>query len=124
MKQVDLARLTVEQLVARFREIAVAQDNAIHMDDHEAFNRLFHEMRDIEKALKARSGDQRRALMSLYRYGNVQIRYTAAVATVAIAPEEARQVLQTISDRDEYPQAADARFVLENLDKGKFPYGA
>jgi hypothetical protein len=124
MKQIELAETTVEQMVALFREIAIAQDHARLMSDYDTFNRLFEQMEDVKKALKARNGDQRRALMSLYRYGNTQVRYTAAVATVGIAPEAARQVLQTISDRDEYPQAADARAILRSLDKGKLPLGA
>lgn len=124
MKHAPLADLTVDQLVEQFREIAVAQDNARLKSDYETFNRLFDQMEDVKKILKERNRDQRRALMALYRYGNVQIRYMAAMATVGIAPEEARQVLQTISDRDEYPQAADARIALKNLDEGKLPYGA
>jgi Domain of unknown function (DUF2019) len=49
--------------------------------------------------------------------------YAAAVATVGVERELARQVLEIISDRDEYPQAADARMILKDLKEGQLPYG-
>jgi hypothetical protein len=51
---------------------------------------------------------------------NAQVRLKAATATLAVAPEAARQTLQIISDRQEYPQAADARGMMRAVDKGTY----
>ena len=47
-------------------------------------------------------------------------RLRSAFATLALEPEAARRTLQTISDRDEYPQAADARGMMRALDDGSY----
>ena len=68
------------------------------MDDNAKFNRLFWQMEAVEGQLKARIGDQRRALLRLYDHPNAQVRLTAAKATLAVAPEAARRLLRTIAD--------------------------
>jgi hypothetical protein len=44
------------------------------------------------------AGDERRALLLLYQHPNVQVRLAAAKATLALAPDAARRMLQTIAD--------------------------
>lgn len=120
MTQDKLPQMTVEQLAQRFLDITVQQHRAEIGDDNAAYNRLYRQMEAVEKELKARTGDQRRALLPLYSHPKAQVRLMAAVATLAIAPAAARQVLQLISDRNEYPQAADARGIMRALDEGSF----
>jgi hypothetical protein len=97
MKRTNLSEMTVEQLVRRFTEIALEQDKAILMDDNAKFNRLYLQMKAAEEELKSRAGDQRRALLPLYRHSNLQVRLKAAIATLAAVPEQARDELQAIS---------------------------
>src|SRR5882762_6457710 len=103
MKDDRFEDMTVSQLVERFTSIAIAQDNALRLDEITKFNRLYDEMEAVEDALKSRNGDQRRALLPLFLHPNAQVRLKAATATLALAPEAARQTLQIISDRQEYP---------------------
>jgi hypothetical protein len=124
MKRINLAELTVAQLVERFTEIARAQHRATLMFQIAKYNRLFDQMSDVMAALKVRSGDQRRALIPLFSHPNAQVRFTAAVATMRLDREGARRVLELIRERNEYPQAADARSILQSLDEGKLPYQA
>jgi hypothetical protein len=70
--------------------------------------------------LKARNGDQRRALLLLYEHPNAQVRLKAAKATLAVNPDAARRVLQTLADSREFPQAGDAGMTLINLDRSIF----
>jgi hypothetical protein len=77
-------------------------------------------MIDVEEELKARDGDQRRALLDLYDHPNAQVRLNAAKATLAVAPESARRMLQTMADSREFPQAGDAGMTLDSLDRGIF----
>jgi hypothetical protein len=83
----------------------------------------YDEMDSLEQELKSRPGDQRQALVSLFNYPNAQVRLTAALATLALAPESACRTLQVISDRHEYPQAANARGMIRALDNGTYVPG-
>ena len=120
MKRLKLQDQTLEQLVDRFITIALDQDKALRRRAHAKFNRLFDEMEAIKLELKARTGDQRRVLVALFIHPNAQVRLKSAIATLAVAPEAARRTLQIISDRNEYPQAADARGMMMAVDAGTF----
>jgi hypothetical protein len=67
-----------------------------------------------------RTGDQRRALISLYNHRNAQVRLKAAISTLAVAPNAARRVLQLITDRAEFPQAAHAYGMIRALEDGSY----
>ena len=120
MKHVSVRHLTVNQLVERFTAFALEQDEALLMDEIAKFNRLFDKMEAIEEELKSRPGDQRRALLPLYKHPNMQVRVKAAMATLAVAPQAAREALQAIKASQEQPQALEAGMSLWNLDRGVF----
>jgi uncharacterized protein DUF2019 len=120
MRRVKLQSMTVEQLVEHFRDIALAQDEALLMNDIAAATKRYWHLKEIEDELKARGGDQRRALLALYDHHNAQVRLKAVKATLAVASEVARKELQAIADSREYPQAGEAGMSLWNLDRGIF----
>jgi hypothetical protein len=117
MKSARLQDMSVEHLVERFVTIALEQDRAMEWDDNATYNRLFDQMEDVRQELKNRPGDQRRVLVSFYNHANAQVRLKVALTTLIIDPQGAREVLQIISDRNEFPQAADARWALRLLDE-------
>lgn len=120
MKRTSLTEMTVEQLVERFANICVEQDRALLRREISNFNRLYHLMSDVRAELKARTGDQRRALLALYEHPNAQVRLAAAKSTLAVAPAAAREMLQSIADSNKFPQAGDAGMSLVNLERGIF----
>lgn len=120
MKRVKLEEMSDQQLLERFVAIALEQDQAILYDDNARYNRLYDRMGDVRQELKSRPGDGRRALTALFNHPNAQVRLKAAITTLVMAREAARTVLQEISDRHEYPQAADARGMLRALDEGTY----
>jgi Domain of unknown function (DUF2019) len=120
MKKTNLQNATVDQLVELFVEIALEQDHASRWHDIAKYNRLYGKMDDVKRELNRRDGDQRRALVALLDHPNAQVRLKAAISTLAIAPEAARRALQLISDRNEYPQAADARGMMRAVDEGSY----
>jgi Domain of unknown function (DUF2019) len=120
MKRAKLQHMTVTQLLDRFAAIGIEQDQADLKRQYARFNRLFDEMVAIEDVLKARGGDQRRELLSLFNHPNAQVRLNAVKATLAVAPELARRALQAIADSREYPQAGDAGMSIRNLESGIF----
>jgi hypothetical protein len=119
MKRSSLSDLSIENLVQQFAEIGVAQYKALDADDMPKYNRLFRKLMDIEGELKSRPGDQRTAVVALYGYPNMQVRLNAAKATLAVAPESARQVVETIAASTWAPQCYDARMCLWMIDEGK-----
>jgi hypothetical protein len=120
MKRLNLDTATVSQLVERFIEISVSQDEALLRQEISKFNRLFDQLEEVEHALKKRAGDQRQALIPLYEHPNMQVRVTAAKATLAVAPSAARQTLESIRESKWPPQALDAGMCLRALDRGIF----
>lgn len=120
MSRASLETLTIDQLVDRFAATGVEQDKADQVDDNERYNRLFSQMSDIQKELKGRPGDQRRALIVLFAYPNMQVRLMAAQYALAVAPQAARQVVEAIAASTWPPQCYDARMCLRMLDEGTF----
>src|SRR3972149_10040360 len=118
MRPSSLKAMTAAQLVERFVELCLAQDRALLYDEIGKYNKLFDQMWALADELKSRPGDQRSALTPLHNHQNAQVRLKSAIATLALAPEGSRRTLQLISDRDEYPQAADARGMMRALDEG------
>lgn len=112
--------MTINELVEQFVAIALAQDEALLVNEIRKYNRLFDDMETVEQELKLRTGDQRRVLRRLYDHPNAEVRLKAAKATLAVAPKAARRVLQTIRERQEFPQALDAGMTLGALDDGTF----
>jgi len=120
MKRTKLQDVSVDQLVQRFTAIALDQDKALRSGQHAKFNRLFDELEAVKQELQNRAGDQRRALIALLAHPNAQVRLKSAIATLALVPDVARTTLQTISDQNEYPQAAYARDMINALGDGRF----
>jgi enoyl reductase-like protein len=120
MKRIKLQDMTVEQLVQRFAQLAVEQDNAALANTTGEVNRLFRLLMAISDELKSRAGDQRHALLPLYEHPNLQVRVKAAKATLAIAPQAARDVLQAVVDSKQQPQALEASMSLWNLERGVY----
>lgn len=120
MSQKNLAAMTVAELVEVYAAIGVEEDEAEMEDNLPKRNRLCLEMFAIGKELKSRSGDQRRALLTLFDHPNIEVRLMAAKCTLAIAPAEARKVIESIAASKRFPYAGDAGMCLWALDRGDF----
>jgi cytochrome c oxidase assembly protein Cox11 len=118
MKNAKLRTMSVGQLVKLFTGIALQQDEAVLACDVKETSRLFWKLEEVEGELKSRPGDQRRALLPLYDHPNPQVRVKAAIATLAIAPAAARQVLEVIAATCHGPQKLEAGMSLVNLERG------
>jgi hypothetical protein len=112
--------VSVQELVARFVSIGLAQYDALYVVNTTKYNRLYRSMEDVVNELKRRDGDQRRALLPLLDHPNLQIRMKAAHAVLAITPALARKALQSVRESGIFPQAADAGMALIALDNGTY----
>ena len=120
MKRINLEQASAKELVDLFASVCIAQDESLLYSDIAKFNRLFDKMRAVADQLKSRTGDQRRALTALYGHENAQVRLQAARASLAVAPQEARKVIEAIANGRKFPQAGDAGMTISNLDSGVF----
>jgi hypothetical protein len=77
-------------------------------------------MMAVANELRSRPGDQRRSLVSLYDHPNEQVRLKAAIHTLALFSDDAREVLQKLVDDRIFPQSADASGMLRGLDEGTY----
>ena len=94
-RRTGLESLSVGQVVEKFKERALAYEEADGSDETE---HLYDELKDAENELKRRPGDQRRALFSLYTHPDVRVRYAAADATRTLAPHLSKHRLLNIDD--------------------------
>lgn len=110
-----IAKMTTEALVDRFLEIALQSGCALDRGEIPKVNRLYGQLEAVKLALKVRDGDQRLRLLPFLTHASAEVCLRAACAVRDLAPSEAIRTFQALSDRDEYPQAADARFALEKF---------
>lgn len=114
----ELASLSNAEIVNLFERLCIEQYVALERDEISAFNRRHDRIQAIQDELKSRPGDQRRGLMQLFGHSNMQVRLTAAHATLAVDYLAARRELQAVADSKWYPQAGDAGMALDGLDTG------
>lgn len=120
MTKINLKSRATSDLVKEFAAMGVEQDDALLKDEYARFSRLFWKLDAIQAELRSRPGDERQALLSLYNHPNMQTRLNAAKVTLAVAPKQARQMLEWIAASRWYPQAGDAGMCLWTLDEGIF----
>jgi Domain of unknown function (DUF2019) len=120
MRENNLNILNKADLVDLFCALGVLKDQAMMTDDDAEAVRIFHHMEAIEAQLKSRKGDQRRALLALYDHRNACVQLTAAKATLAVAPVEARRKIENIAEGQYMHYSGDAGMCLEMLDSGRF----
>jgi hypothetical protein len=111
---------SVQELVAHFLSITLAQYDAARVADTTKYNRLYRKMEDVVNELKRREGDERRALLPLLDHPNVQVRMMAAHAVLRISPVLARKAFQSVRDSQIFPQAMDAGMTIRALDNGTY----
>lgn len=115
----DLSSLTEQALLDLFVKYAIEQDDALLGFEVARSNRMYWAIKDVTEELKSRPGDRRRALIPFYRYGNPQVRFKAAEATLALEPAAARAVLESLRSIHG-PQQLDAGMAISGLDDGSY----
>ena len=85
--------MSLDELVAAFVEISIAQGEAAEEFRIATVNRLFGRKIKILDELKRRGNDERRVLISLYDHPNTQVRLNAAKSTYALNTAGARAVI-------------------------------
>jgi hypothetical protein len=115
--KIDFQQLRTSELIARFADNGVAQDQAIFHDANRKFAVLMKEMVQIRSEIERRGKEAQLRLMTLFDHSNIQVRLQAARATLFVAPVAARHQIEAIANSRIFPQAGDAGMTLVDLDR-------
>ena len=116
MTRANIEGLTTAEWVTRFSDLALLQHQAVETFQTARYNRLYDQIKLIERQLKAREGDQRRALIPLLDAPNIQVRYMAAIALLTLVPDQVRRTLEGFPETGRLPQSADASSTLDHFE--------
>ncbi|MFC0241260.1 DUF2019 domain-containing protein [Rhodopseudomonas telluris] len=119
-KRTRYQEVATPELVALFESITTEQCDASWCWQASRYNRLFGQMVAICDELKSRDDDQRLALLPLLQSQNVQVRLMAAIQLLALAPQQARDALESVIVSGYTPQDVQARSMLRALDEGTY----
>lgn len=113
-----ISKMTVMDLVAKFAQFSAQQNDETMLSSKR--KRLYKLTAAIEKELKSRDGDQRRALLILLDDPDPGVRYRVAAATFALDRKRARKVLEQIGKHENFPANAQANTFLSCVASGRF----
>lgn len=122
-KDLNLRAMTLEELLERFEEICLVEDETYSQPDEEGANK-YNECEDslwaVHAELKLRGLDARRALLRLYSNPNHQVQLQAALFSYSFAPELARRLLENLRDAKLADASLKAASELRDIDAGVF----
>ena len=98
-KNLDPEAMTLDELLERFEEICLVQNEAQLQGDEtgiEQYNLCYDALQPVGKELKRRGLEARRALRRLYNHPVHHVRLQAALFSYGAAPIEARRCLEEI----------------------------
>ncbi|HEV7259428.1 MAG TPA: DUF2019 domain-containing protein [Bosea sp. (in: a-proteobacteria)] len=119
MKRVNLGKLSIEELLARYTELAMAREQAERFGRKADENRHIEAIWAVEAELKSRPGDRRFELARLLDHSNRQVQVQAACTVSRFAPALARPTLEVIVKTGLAPYSYQARERLMFMD-GEF----
>lgn len=114
----SLKDFSTDELITLFEKNSLEQDAALLREQISKFGKLYPQMLAVRAELSRRGS--RASLTKLYDHENMQVKLQAAMATLIVAPVEARQLIEAISQTGWMPQATNAKETLRNLDSGFF----
>jgi hypothetical protein len=120
MKSRGISRITDAELVSQFSAIAKARGEATMMLDTRRANACFDRMKAVDLEMRARGTETRKALVPLLSNPDRYVRYYAAMYLLALAPDQARAILEWNTKFEVGILAADARGMLRALDEGTY----
>jgi len=112
--------MTDIELVFQFLEIAKVRGEATMMLDTRRANACFDRMKAVDLEMRARGTETRKALIPLLSDPNRYVRYYSAMYLLALAPDQARAILEWNTKFEVGILAADARGMLRALDDGTY----
>ncbi|WP_127091705.1 DUF2019 domain-containing protein [Aquabacter cavernae] len=116
----NLSRLTEVELRDLFEALCIERGEKWDVENVRPYNKLYLEIVDVAAEMKRRPGDARHLLIPLLKHEDWQVRLKAGTNTYAIAPQEAREALQWLSNTMVSPIGPEAGFFLFWIDRGEF----
>ncbi|HYM01147.1 MAG TPA: DUF2019 domain-containing protein [Blastocatellia bacterium] len=120
MIESNLAKMTNVELAALFVESCQAENLGRICAESDTINFFIDRQFAIRNELKSRTPDARVVLLALLQHKDPSVRFGAAVAILALAPEKAITTLETIEADPTKPYSTDAWRVLYRYRSGEF----
>lgn len=120
MKQYDLTQVPIDDLIARFAEIAKKRGEAVLDLNSRRANVFYDQMKAIDDELRARGVEARLKLAPLLRDRDRLVRFYAAEKLLGLIPGESRAVMEWNAKYGADSIAADARGFMRALDAGTY----
>ena len=92
-----LARYSIQELLAQFRNACLAQYDTYLNEKIDKYNNLQDFLLSVTRELKSRGLEERRSLLILFADKNPQVRLQAAKSVYSVAPIEAKACLEAIA---------------------------
>lgn len=110
--------ISVQELLDRFVDVCLDQEDALSDEDYDKFNRLYDVRMDIQDELKRRGDKARRSLLRLYDHPNLTVQMFAAAATAGLEREAALAKLREIGARRDFLDSIRANSMATRLEEG------
>jgi hypothetical protein len=121
MKNISFKDMTLDELVATYEQIVMAQDQSFLFDKLSKFNKEFKIREAIVEELRSRPRDQREVLAPLLERREPWMRICVASDTYSLNPERSRRYMQTVADYRFDPYKGRAASSLGLWDMGYTP---
>jgi hypothetical protein len=120
MRQQNLSRVPIDDLIVRFAEIAKERGAAVLDLNSRRANVFYDRMKAIDDELRARGRDARLKLAPLLRDPDRFVRFYAAEKLLGLLADASRAVMEWNAKYGFDSLAADARGFLRALDAGTY----
>ena len=116
----ELSQISDAELRDLFETLCIERGKKWDIDNLRLYNKLYMEIKAVADELKRRPGDARHLLIPLLKHEDWHVRLKAGTNTYALAPQEARKVLQWLRETRLAPFGAEAGAFLSGIDSGQY----
>ncbi len=121
MMKSSFSDMSLQELVAAYEQIVMAQDQSLREDKISKFNKEYKIREAIVDELRSRPDDQRNVLVPLLDRREPWMRICVASDTYSLNPERSREYMQTVADYRFDPYKGRAASSLGLWDIGYTP---
>ena len=120
-RNLDLSKLSLDELRQRFEEICLVQDETQFQDEEqgaEQYGACYTALQSVSNELKRRGAEARRALCDLFTHPAAHVRLQAALFSYGAAPMEARCCLEQLRNAKTLHDSFAAGMALRSIEDG------
>lgn len=122
MKEGDLRKATIDQLLAQYQSAALVHRAASRAGEYKKANPDYHRLTAIVAELRTRGPEAHGALLQLLDDPRVEVRGWAATHALELAPKRAENVLEAIASGPSSLEELGAKTTLREWRSGRLKF--